>query len=501
MPQELPGFYYDPEKNRYFPTKGPIPGCTRNSSAAAASSSNIQKPNLASEKLSIGRRKGITIAKLIHAREVYGKVLTFNKKKCNFQQEYEKIQASKPMVWKYQNTDRIADGALEQLHVNLQTLEGENEADVLVTGSMNGCLSLFEVGKVGQHFDYGVKCMPDRLWPHTTENQAECSKAQGGIWSHTGASALLDDISCIKRIGKHPSPVKHVLIATLGSETSGGAVYDLNLDPLDFNPGTSILRRISVVASLNCTIWTADCNSSGTQAVVGTNLGAALVNLETGVESWVCRSKSDVLSQQFDQSGNVILCGLRNGAIVTVDVRQRLQGSSVRLPKYRVPYPSCKTSQSSRKNIKNLTNKCFEIKGNIDPSCTIFMPSSISSLVYLQSYDQYFLASSMNGSIKLYDHRMIKRGAVQFYEGHVNSHSRIQLGVDPSENFVISGGENGNVSIWSIKSGQHLFSTKISNSVPSTVCCAELHRLPDGRQNSWGAWLGSREGLYLIHGA
>jgi len=23
---ELPGFYYDPEKNRYFPIKGPIPG-------------------------------------------------------------------------------------------------------------------------------------------------------------------------------------------------------------------------------------------------------------------------------------------------------------------------------------------------------------------------------------------------------------------------------------------------------------------------------------------
>jgi hypothetical protein len=35
-------------------------------------------------------------------------------------------------------------------------------------------------------------------------------------------------------------------------------------------------------------------------AVTGTNLGAALVNLETGMVSWVCRSKSDVLSQQLD---------------------------------------------------------------------------------------------------------------------------------------------------------------------------------------------------------
>lgn len=36
---DLPGFYYDAEKNRYFPIKGPIPGSSRASSSAAA-----QKP-------------------------------------------------------------------------------------------------------------------------------------------------------------------------------------------------------------------------------------------------------------------------------------------------------------------------------------------------------------------------------------------------------------------------------------------------------------------------
>lgn len=42
--------------------------------------------------------------------------------------------------------------------------------------------------------------------------------------------------------------------------------------------------------------------------------------------------------------------------------------------------------------------------------------------------------------MKLYDRRLIERGAVQSYEGHVNSHTHIQLGVDPSEKFVMSGG-------------------------------------------------------------
>ena len=33
---DLPGFYYDKEKNRYFPIKGPIPGSSRSSSVATA---------------------------------------------------------------------------------------------------------------------------------------------------------------------------------------------------------------------------------------------------------------------------------------------------------------------------------------------------------------------------------------------------------------------------------------------------------------------------------
>lgn len=41
--------------------------------------------------------------------------------------------------------------------------------------------------------------------------------------------------------------------------------------------------------------------------------------------------------------------------------------------------------------------------------------------------------------VKLYDHRLCQRGPVQSYEGHVNSHTRIQLGVDPLERFVMSG--------------------------------------------------------------
>lgn len=344
------------------------------------------------------------------------------------------------------------------------------------------------------------------MWPVVEEKRAECGKDPGCIWRPPGASLhMSSNISCIKMCGKH-SPIQRALITTLGSETSGGSVYILNLvEPVDFDSSSALGEMMRKTADFNCTIWTADCSYNSNRAVIGTNVGAALVNLETGMTSWVCRSKSDVLSQQLDPSGNVVLCGLVNGAILTLDVGEKQERVSDRLIRHRIPYSSLgRQGPSSSK-------QWFEVKGNIYPSRTILMPSSVCSLVSLQSYDQYFLASSMDGLIKLYDQRMTKRGAVQSYEGHVNSHTRLQLGVDQSERFVMAGGEDCSLRLWSIKSGKLLFEEKTSDSVLSTVCWKRSERLVKtlnegksyeeclSRQNhSWGTWFGSQEGLFYI---
>ncbi|MCL7026188.1 hypothetical protein MKW94_004607, partial [Papaver nudicaule] len=59
-------------------------------------------------------------------------------------------------------------------------------------------------------------------------------------------------------------------VATLGSDASGGSLYMLNLsESLDLNPTDPVLRRrMTKVASVNGTIWTADCNSTGFEAVI-----------------------------------------------------------------------------------------------------------------------------------------------------------------------------------------------------------------------------------------
>lgn len=494
MPTDLPGLYYDPEKNRYFPLKGPIPGSSRARSASSSASS--QDPVSKSIQVSTCRKPGRRPTKLLQARELSGNVIASGKGKFNFQEEYQKAQVCQPMVWKYEGTDRIADAALESIQVNLQTPEGQTETEALLTGGVNGSLCLFETGKVGHRFNNLIKCIPDCVRPPTSEDQPECSmKAPGYIWRSTAALQMSSNISSItnsSRTFDGGFRFQNAMITTLGSETYGGSVYLLNLmEPLNLDQSLDPLRqRLYKIALLKCTIWTGDYNSDSRRAVIGTNMGAALVNLETGVPSWVCQCKSDVLSLQLGHSGNTVICGLRNGAIVTVDIRERKREFSDRFTKHRIPYPSHRNSepQSRASAARKYNNKWLELKGKIYPSRTVFMPSSISCLVSLRLYDQYFLGGSMDGLINLYDHRLLKRGPVQSYEGHVNTHSHIQLGVDSSERFVLSGGEDKYTRIWSIKSGELLFKNKFSDAVPTAVCW--------NRYNE--SWLGSQGGLFCM---
>ncbi|KAJ4836440.1 hypothetical protein Tsubulata_045152 [Turnera subulata] len=211
MPKELPGFYYDAEKNRYFPLKGPIPGSASASSRASSSSSaaNAQKPSSstkdAQDRKASMRCRARKASKLIHARELNGNaIITSKKGKHTFMQQFLELHASQPQVWKYENTKMVGDGALEQTRTSIQTPEGVEEGDVLITGSINGSLSLFEVGKVGERFVNGVKCIPDRVWPFSKEGRAESSKPPLSLWRSALASIHWSSaISCIKLCGEY----------------------------------------------------------------------------------------------------------------------------------------------------------------------------------------------------------------------------------------------------------------------------------------------------------
>uniref|UniRef100_A0ACD5UYD5 Uncharacterized protein n=1 Tax=Avena sativa TaxID=4498 RepID=A0ACD5UYD5_AVESA len=290
------------------------------------------------------------------------------------------------------------------------------------------------------------------------------------------------------------------MVATLGSGESGGSVYIMDMSgSVDF-PTVSLnaCGRIGRVASSDRTVWTADCNPDGTQVVLGTNNGAALLNLETGALSWLYRCKSDILSQQFVHSGNVVLCGLRNGSIVSIDVRQRHSNlprglaSSVTAGRT-LPVLSARHSARGR-------NQADKAKASG------IMSSAVCSLVALSSDENYFLGSSMDGSIKLFDLRLIQKGAIQSYAGHVNSHTHLPLVVDPSETLLMSGGEDCTIRIWSIKTGEQIFAQSVADVLFTALCWPESSLNLDGSSSlfdlnhSWGAWMGSRDGLFYMHG-
>ncbi|PKA46689.1 Katanin p80 WD40 repeat-containing subunit B1 like [Apostasia shenzhenica] len=151
---------------------------------------------------------------------------------------------------------------------------------------------------------------------------------------------------------------------------------------------------------------------------------------------------------------------------------------------------------------------------NLNSSNAAFMPSAVCSLIKLHSDDQYFIGSSMDGSIKLFDLRLLHRGHIQSYDGHRNSHSHLQLGVNPSETFLLSGGEDSFVRIWSIKTSELIYEENVSNCSFSTVCWPVYGDYFYGNDQflmhgenlydsnwSWGVWLGSREGLFYMRGA
>ncbi|WOG85505.1 hypothetical protein DCAR_0104694 [Daucus carota subsp. sativus] len=265
--------------------------------------------------------------------------------------------------------------------------------------------------------------------------------------------------------------------------TSGGSVYVLSLsDPLVLHSPNPVGINLGEIASCTSYIWTADCNFNGSRALIGTNGGVALVHIETGSVSWACHFKSDVNSVQLDNSENIGLCGLVDGTILSVDIRQRPESNALLLPAHSILLDYGNSQLDSKK-------RWFKLHGNIYSNGTISTSSSITCLTSLKQHNEYyFLASSLDGCIKLYDHRMVNRGAVLSYEGNARLHTRIQHVVDPSEKFIMTGGIDKKVRLWSIKSGELLFEKLFMDFTPSQFC--------------WGkskeAWVGSPNGLYSL---
>ncbi|KAM1107672.1 hypothetical protein EV1_004372 [Malus domestica] len=81
----------------------------------ASASSSAQTPAKANNSC---RRTSVRTSKMLQAREFCGNLIPFNKGRCNFNEEFQRAQACHPVVWKYQETKELSDGALGRICMN-----------------------------------------------------------------------------------------------------------------------------------------------------------------------------------------------------------------------------------------------------------------------------------------------------------------------------------------------------------------------------------------------
>ncbi|CAI5481647.1 unnamed protein product, partial [Closterium sp. Yama58-4] len=163
-------------------------------------------------------------------------------------------------------------------------------------------------------------------------------------------------------------------------------------------------------------VWACECSSRQGEIGVGTSLGAQLLQVETGQRTALCHSNSDVLALQVTGEGSVCLAGFRNGAIATIDTR--------------APLPT--------------------------------------SMQIMKRSDFYLFASSFDGSLFQWDLRSTASPLRQL-QGHVNSHLRLPLLLDPSENFLCAPGNDSIVRIWSVSTGALLSAARLSDNATAAA--------------------------------
>jgi WD40 repeat protein len=190
----------------------------------------------------------------------------------------------------------------------------------------------------------------------------------------------------------------------LGGVTSG----QLKLFDCELNERFSMRLRYG-------SLWCAEWAPNNEYLSLGVSQGALLLHIETNRMSPCWTKRSDVFAQTFNSTGQLLLNGSRDGCIRTIDTRIPLSkatgGSHARILRHHSP---------------------------------------ICCLRFLLSDENYILANSMNGNIQRWDRRLSK--CVQIWKCQ-NDAELLKFTVDRNEEYVIAGGKDNFLTIWSLKTG------------------------------------------------
>ncbi|KAM9713834.1 DDB1- and CUL4-associated factor 4 isoform 4-T7 [Dama dama] len=170
-------------------------------------------------------------------------------------------------------------------------------------------------------------------------------------------------------------------------------------------------------------------------------------------------TSSDVLTQQFALTAPLLFNGCRSGEIFAIDLRCQNQGKGWKATR-------------------------------------LFHDSAVTSVQILQE-EQCLMASDMAGTIKLWDLRTTK--CIRQYEGHVNEYAHLPLHVHEEEEIVVAVGQDCYTRIWSLHDGQLLrtipspYPTSKAD-IPSVAFSSRL----GGARGAPGLLMAVRQDLYCF---
>ncbi|XP_053377259.1 DDB1- and CUL4-associated factor 4-like protein 1 [Mercenaria mercenaria] len=438
---EIPGFYYDKEKKRYFKIapNHATSTCNYTRDAISKKQAEIKRQNDI-DKIFKTDTKGVqqtrnkkcfsnNLTALIQDRLVFGHNKFFLKSNI-FRNNISHI---KPV-----GSQNVFDPHLLSPYENLEHMQ------VMHTGKEHDeILSLWCIKETWVQRIQRVKILESLR----TEKQTSLS-----VTAQPQLQAILPMLNKVTDLCWAPvsDTGKHVLYTTMchmGHQESLALIK--SLDPGD----TSACQDYNLGKKAT---WTCAWNRTKCQFSVGSEKCVLVLNVERRTMWEYNTNKSDPLSLAFSRhSGNSLHTGTRHGQIMTFDMRSR----------------------------------------STFPVCTLSHHSSVCSVKDLEN-DNYLLASDFTGKVCLWDLR--KKKILVQYPGNVNQYSRLPVHVDELQKIVYTVGEDGYTRFWSLDQGKQLYTIPPPCSVSrETIPCVQLSSRWGNRDGNMGLIMGLKNKLYF----
>ncbi|KAM4690524.1 DDB1- and CUL4-associated factor 4 [Rhinophrynus dorsalis] len=384
---ELPGFYYDPEKNRYFRL---LPG---HNNCNPLTRESLEQKEMEAKRLRLleeekhrkkSTRSGLNASLLLWERKL----------------------GMMPFATYCRRVHELKVSCLQRREVYIESPEpvgaGTHRFEFIMADS--SFKRLFAVNDVENGFcKYGLLNM-NGLWRElpTVESYDNpyftSQKVNAACWASL------------------TSPDSHVVVCRLGRTDDPGCVSLIpaslfrNMEPNSDDGRPEILYNLRVANAWTCA-W---CSNPQLEMSYSAGLSrqVLVVNAVTNVRR-TFRTRSDVLTQQFASQSLVLYNGCRSGEVFSIDLR---------------------APANSRAKFKKVLS---------------FSQSFGITCLRLLKDENYLMVSDMTGQIKLWDVRMVK--CVKRYEGHQNSYAVLPLHVKEDEGLLLAVGQDCYTRIWDLQ--------------------------------------------------